>query len=345
VILVANKCDSPELDEHAVEFYSLGYDRLICVSTAHARNKALLMDAVWELLSAAAAEEAPAAEHMKLAIVGRRNAGKSTFVNTLANAERVIVSEVPGTTRDAVDVRFELDGKTFTAIDTAGIRRKRSVQGTVEFYSLKRAEASIRRADVVLLFIDPTAEIGKLEKKLAGLVAQHFKPTVFVVNKWDLVQGVTTGEVAELIHSTIHALPFAPIAFITARTGKNVKSVVNLAQNLFKQASYRVPTGELNRTVAQIVERHQPPIRHNRRPKIFYATQVGVRPPTIVMFCNDPNLFDATYQRYLLSSLRERLPFKEVPLRLFLRSRKEPDSKEVSSRLMAPDTGACHEAT
>jgi GTP-binding protein len=276
---------------------------------------------------------------MKLAIIGRRNVGKSTFINVLARAERVIVSEVPGTTRDAVDVRFELDGKTFMAIDTAGVRRKKSIENDIEFYSLARAERSIRRADVVLLFFDPTQGISKIEKQLAGTVAELYKPCVLVVNKWDLMLPMTTGKYAAILYDQVRALPFAPSVFITASRGKNVKALLNLAQNLYKQANARVSTAELNRVIEQAVTANPAPPRENRQGKIYYATQVGTRPPTVVLFCNSPQLFDSPYQRYLLASLREKLPFQEVPIKLYLRRRHEPDASDSEPRAEATVQG------
>ena len=174
---------------------------------------------------------------MKVAIVGRRNVGKSTFVNTLAQAERMIVSEVPGTTRDSVDVRFELDGKTFVAIDTPGLRRNKSITTDVDFYSMHRAQRSIRRADVVLMFFDPTQRISKVDKQLCDYIAEQYKPCIFVVNKWDLMAGsMPTEKWVTYLHDTFRTMWYVPIAFITGQTGKNVKALLNHAQMLFKQA-------------------------------------------------------------------------------------------------------------
>jgi GTP-binding protein len=268
---------------------------------------------------------------MKLAIVGRRNTGKSTFINSLAQAERMIVSEVPGTTRDSVDVRFERDGQAFIAIDTAGVRRKRSIQTNVEFYSSARAERSIRRADVVLLFLDPKQRISKVDKQLASYILENHKPAIFVVNKWDLMKPMATGEWGEYIRATFPSLEYVPIAFITAKNGKNVQTVLNLAQHLHKQAAARVSTGELNRVLNWALEQQSPPLRQNRRPKIFYGTQVSVHPPTLVLFTNGPELFDKTYLRYLETVFRDHLPFHDVPVKLYLRS-KQRDDKQAASK-------------
>jgi GTP-binding protein len=237
----------------------------------------------------------------------------------------MIVSEVPGTTRDSVDVRFERDGKVLVAIDTAGVRRKGSISSDIEFYSLARAERSIRRADVVLLFHDPRVRVSKVDRQLAGYVLDQHKPAIFVVNKWDLAAGMPTSKFANYLQSIFPNLDYIPIAFITATSGKNVQAVLNLAQNLHKQASARVSTGDLNRVLRQAIEQQAPPLRQNRRPKIFYATQVAANPPTIVLFTNGPELFDNTYQRYLLKTFRDTLPFRDVPIKMYLRHKRRTE--------------------
>jgi GTP-binding protein len=326
IICVANKCDTEAIDPQAAEFYKLGRGKLICVSALQNRGRrelALLIDQ--RLPSAEALEAEPKDVALKLAIVGRRNTGKSTFINSLAEGERVIVSEVPGTTRDSIDVRFERDGLTFVAIDTAGVRKKKSVQNDIEFYSMARAERSIRRADVVLLFFDPRLRVSKVDKQLAEYVLQQHKPAIFVVNKWDLMVPMPTSKMGHYIRATFPSLDFVPIAFITATSGKNVHAVLNLAQHLHKQASGRVSTGDLNRVLRQALTTSPPPMRQNRRPKVYYATQVGTNPPTIVLFTNGPELFDNTYQRYIIKTFRDQLHFNDVPIKLYLRRKHRTD--------------------
>ncbi|MCI0456324.1 MAG: ribosome biogenesis GTPase Der [Gemmataceae bacterium] len=326
IILVANKCDSPEWDSQAAEFYKLGRGKLICVSAQQGRNRKELLAMIHERLPAGAEAPAPAVgEALEIAIVGRRNTGKSTFINALAQQERVIVSEIPGTTRDSIDVRFERDGKVFVAIDTAGVRRKGSIASDIEFYSMARAERTIRRAGVVLLLLDATAEVSKVDKQLAGYILDHHKPAIFVVNKWDLMLPTPTGKMGQYLRSVFPSLDYVPIAFITAKSGKNVYAVLNLAQNLYKQASARVSTGELNKVLRQALDAKPPPLRQNRRPKVFYATQVATNPPTIVLFTNGPELFDNTYQRYLLRTFRDHLPFHDVPIKLYLRHKRREE--------------------
>jgi GTP-binding protein len=244
----------------------------------------------------------------------------------------MIVSEVPGTTRDSVDVQFELDGKTFIAIDTPGLRRSKSVKTDVDFYGARRAERSIRRADVTLMFFDAEDQIGKVDKQLCGYVSDHYKPCIFVVNKWDLLRGrAATEDWANYLHDTFRTMIHVPVAFITGRTGKNIKTLINHAQMLFKQSRQRITTGQLNGLVEKALARHPPPLFHRRRPKIYYAAQVGVQPPTIVMMCNDPGAFTPEYRRYLLSVLRDELPFGEVPIRLYFRKHGQTDQPHRGS--------------
>jgi GTP-binding protein len=327
VILVANKCDQPHQDLHAEEFHRLGRGHLIRVSTTQNRNRDELLQLIVDRLPEPT-EETLAKPRMKLAIVGRRNVGKSTFVNTLSKAERMIVSEVPGTTRDSVDVHFEMDGQSFIAIDTPGLRKRKSQRTDLEFYGSHRAQRSVRRADVVLMFFDATETISKVDKQLMGYVIENHKPCIFVVNKWDQLHGsLPTDRWVRYLRGQFPTLAYAPIAFITGQTGKNVKALLNHATMLFKQARERVSTGVLNRIVRAAVEAHQPPMYQNRRPKIFYATQVATEPPTIVVMCSEPKAFANDYRRYLLNVLRDNLSFGEVPIKLYLQRRQRNEDE------------------
>ena len=321
VVLAVSKVESPRDEATVGEFFQLGLGEPHAVSALQRRGCAELLDAVVGALpEAPAAADEPVA--MRLAIVGRRNVGKSTLVNAIAGEERVIVSERPGTTRDAVDVRFEKDGKTFIAIDTAGVRRKRKIDTSIEFYGFVRAERSLRRADVVLLLLDVADDVVEMDKRLAREIADQVKPCVIVVNKWDLAKGkITTGDYADYLEQVLPLLHYAPVTFITARTGRRIMPTIELAQQLFKQANQRAPTGEVNRALTDAVRRRSPRPRRGRIAKFLYATQVAVAPPTIVVFCNDPGLVTAPYRRYLANALRERLPFPEVPVRLHFRRR------------------------
>ena len=328
ILCVANKTDSEKFDLDADEFYRLGRGKLIRVSAHQKRNRDALMQAILEQLPRVT-ESAPGEPIMKLAIVGRRNAGKSTFVNTLAKAERMIVSEIPGTTRDSVDVRFELDGKAFIAIDTPGLKKKKSIARDIEFYGMHRAQRSVRRADVVLMFFDAAEPISKVDKQLCKYITDQFKPCIFVVNKWDLfAKQLPTEKWVHYLRDTFPTMWYMPIAFITGKTGKNMKALINHARMLHKQAHQRVGTGELNRLLKRALEYHSPPLYRHKRPKIYYATQVGVAPPTIVLICNNPAAFAPDYRRYLLSFFRESLPFGEVPIKLYLHRRSRSDKRD-----------------
>ena len=324
VILVANKADTEKLSQQAGEFFKLGHGEPLCVSADQKLGKGELYDAIVAKLPPDTGELPPADPALKIAIVGRRNAGKSTFINSLAGAERVIVSEVPGTTRDSVDVRFERDGKSYIAIDTAGVRKKAMMDTNIEFYSIHRAQRSIRRADVVLHFFDARHRVGRVDKQLAEYIVEENKPAIFVINKWDLVkESMGTDKMGEYVRAMFPMLEHVPIAFITAQKGKNVLRLLQLAVQLHKQAGIRVSTGDLNRTVRAAIEAAPPPMSGSRQPKIFYATQIGVHPPTIVLFTNGPELFDDTYVRYLTKVLRDSFPFSEVAIKVVLRAKGE----------------------
>jgi len=326
-LLVINKCDSPKLDQEIAEFYGLCDGPTVITSVTGNRNQDELLDAIIANLPPATNEEAAQGEslshepELKLAIVGRRNVGKSTFINQLAETERMIVSEIPGTTRDSVDVRFELDGKAFIAIDTPGVRKRKSLANDVEWYGLVRAKRSIRRADVVLMFFDCTERISRVDKQLVSEIHDEFKPCIFVVNKWDLAPEKSTEKWAEYLMESFAHMRHVPVAFITGQSGRNVKKLINLAQSVYKQSRERVPTGVLNRLVRQAVKNWPPPMRQNRTPRVLFATQVSTEPPTIVLKVNDAVLFDDSWKRYLLGVFREQLPFKEVPLKVYYRSR------------------------
>jgi GTP-binding protein len=325
VLLVANKADTAKFDAQAADFAALGFGEPLVVSALQNRHRDELVAAILERLPPPTDTEPDSAElpEMKLAIVGRRNVGKSTFVNALAREERVITSPVAGTTRDSVDVRFEVDGRAFLAIDTPGLRRTKSRTTDLDFYATHRAERSIRRADVVLLFFDATEPIGKVDKQLADTIAEASKPVVLVVNKWDLYAAdVQRQEWIDYLRDTFRTMPWAPVAFVTATTGRNAKAVIDTAQRLFRQSRERVPTARLNAVLREAVEANPPPADGRGRPvRLFYATQVETAPPTIVISASAPRSVSDPYRRYLLGCFRRSLPFREVPMLLHLRGR------------------------
>ena len=323
VRLIANKVDEPHLGVDLGEFTRLGFGEALPVSAANGSGRWALNDLIKECL-AEVALEAPQDPVMKIAIVGKRNAGKSAFVNALAGEERVIVSEVPGTTRDSVDVRFIKDGRTLVAIDTAGVRKKTKMADDIEFYAFTRMTQSVERADVVLFLLDATFPIGYLDKRLAQQIAAVFKPGIIVINKWDLAKGrANRTEYAEYVAKILPHVAYAPVAFTSATTGRNVASTIDRAGRLFKQSRTRVGTGRLNQVLQKLLEHDAlRATRRRKQPKFFYATQVSTQPPTIVIFVNAPSLVGQKHERFLLNRFRETLPFAQIPIRLLFRARR-----------------------
>ncbi|MCX5663250.1 MAG: ribosome biogenesis GTPase Der [Planctomycetota bacterium] len=334
VIQVANKVDGPSWEVHALDAAKLGFGDTLSVSTKAGSGIRHLMEALWTRLGSRP-DEPPVSPEMKVAIVGRRNAGKSSLVNALAGAPRVIVSEIAGTTRDSVDVRFESDGRIFIAIDTAGIRKRKSWADDVEFYSHNRTEVALRRADVALLLLDATEPVSQVEKQLAGELVEAFKPTVIVVNKWDLVEAKQTpNDYLEYLTQELPMLSFAPLVFISAKNGDGTSDAIAMAFNLHTQASHRETTGKLNALVQKILTERGPSSKLGTIAKIYYISQIETNPPTIAMVVNKPELFEGAYERYLLNRLREELPYSEVPIKLiFSARRRDPD--DVKNRRSA----------
>ena len=367
VVLIANKADGDKHDLALGEFARLGFGTPLGVSATTGRNARNLHDAVVGRLGRRVdwqdVPTAPPTPDVKIAIVGKRNAGKSTLVNAVgrlftdgADSDRVIVSEVAGTTRDSVDVVFEKDGRTMTVIDTAGVRKKRHmVNDDVEFYSYHRAQRSVRRADVVLLLIDSTQKVAEPDKKLAQYVVEQMKPVAIVLNKWDLTRAAAAEdarkngrevprdtelmeEFRDYLDEELPGLSFAPVAFVTASEGRNVAALLDLCRHLHKAAGERVSTGRLNRAVEEALSERTPGGGKGgrRRPKIYYATQVSMHPPHVVLFVNDPDLFAEDYRRFLLNRMRDLLPFEDVPVRLDLRARRRDEQGDAGELRRRP---------
>ena len=324
VIVVANKADSANMFPAAGEFGGLGFGEAICISATNNLNKKILLEEIIERIEHLPAER-PAKKPMKIAVVGKRNVGKSTFVNAIVGSERVIVSETPGTTRDAIDVRFERHGRNYVVIDTAGLRKKSKIASDIEFYSFARAAKSVRRADVVLFMIDSTMPVSQVDKKLAQFITEQYKCCAFVINKWDLAkEQAVTEDYADYLFKVFPSLRYSPIAFTTATDSRNVQSVLDLANELFKQATSQIPTAKLNKAIEMIKSERSVGAKHKAGlPKIYYGTQISTLPVTLLLFVNSPELFDENYRRFFVGRLQQFLPISEVPIRLLIRPRRQ----------------------
>lgn len=342
ILVVANKTDGPKWESHALEAAALGFGEPLIVSAHNNYCRRDFLDRLYEEAGAlpGAREPDPSANsEMKIAIIGKRNAGKSTLVNTLAGEKRVIVSEIAGTTRDSVDVRFQMDGHTFVAIDTAGLRKKKSFENRIEWWAFDRVQRSVDRSDVVLLLIDATEPVSQVDQQLGMLVQKSFRPVILVVNKWDMVEGkagkdgnpINTGDFEVYLRKEMRGLDFAPISFISGDTGLNVKKTIALAFELRQQAQMRAGTGQLNRLLREILEKQGPSSKLGTFAKVLYVAQVAVSPPTIVAVVNRPELFTPGYQRFLLNRFREELPYPEVPIKLIIRARKRANLEDLLS--------------
>ena len=328
-IVVANKVDSRSWESHGHEAAALGLGEVICVSSTSGHGIGLLSDMLWERLDEVG-EVVQQEDELRLSIVGKRNAGKSSFINALAGENRVIVSEIAGTTRDAVDVQFEINGKIMTAIDTAGVRKQKSFSDDIEFYAYRRMLNSIRRSDVSMLMIDATTRVSQVDKKLSTELQRQFKPTVIVVNKWDLVEDdLTPEDYLEYLTKELRGLDYAPIAFISAHESEGIEDAVAMAFNLKEQSLHRVSTGKLNNLMREILKNRGPSSRLGTVAKLLFVSQIGISPPTIAIVVNEPEMFEGQYERYLMNRLREELPFSEVPIRLLFTKRQRKSLEEL----------------
>ncbi|MEL6797202.1 MAG: ribosome biogenesis GTPase Der, partial [Planctomycetota bacterium] len=340
VVVVGTKTDGPKWEVHGYELSALGFGEPLMISSMNNYFRRDFLDKLYELVPDVKMEpDEKRSSDLKLAIVGKRNAGKSTLINQLAGEERVIVSEIAGTTRDAVDVRFDFGDRSITAIDTAGLRKKSSFSGRVEWWALDRLEKSLNRADVALFMVDATERLSHVDDQLAKMVIEAGTPAVVVINKWDIAGGtigkkgrpVTPEDYEEYLRKHLRGLGFAPMAFMSAQEGTNVEGVIDLAFEMAEQGRTRVGTGELNRLIGRLMETRGPSNKLGLRAKIYYAAQTGTRPPTITMVVNDPTMFTPMYQRFLMNRFREELPFGEVPIRLRIKGRKRDGKGKAKS--------------
>ena len=329
IILGVNKIDSiGELPLGFYEFYELGLDDPIAVSSVHGTGTGDILDKILELSPVADEPDEEDDDSIKIAVIGKPNAGKSSIVNKFLGEERMIVSDVAGTTRDAIDNHLENEYGKFTLIDTAGMRRKSKVIDKIEKYSVIRAHEAVERADVCLIMIDGSEGITEQDEKIAGIAHDSGKASIIVVNKWDAVEkdNDTVRDFTIKIRESLAFMPYAPILFVSAKTGQRLNKIFEAVIAVANENSKRVTTGMLNDVLSDAQTRVQPPTDRGKRLKIYYMTQSGIKPPTFVFFVNNAELFHFSYQRYLENQLREAFGFNGTPIKLIIRQK--GDDKE-----------------
>lgn len=324
ILLVVNKLDNNE--QHLLyDFYELGLGEPIGISAGQAKGLGDVLDEIVKLTGKYEAEEKE--EALKIAVVGKPNAGKSSLVNKLLGYDRVIVSDIAGTTRDAIDTRIKIGDKEYILIDTAGIRRKRSVEEDLEQYSVMRSLGAVRRADVCLIVIDSSEELSEQDVKIAGYVHEQGKPSVVVMNKWDVVEKdtYTIEKYNRKLKEELKFMDYFIPTYVSAKTGKRVDNLIKLAERAYENASRRISTGLLNDVLREAILTNEPPSKNGKRLKIYYVTEVSANPPTFVIFVNDDTLMHFSYRRYLENALRRSFDFEGTPVRLIIRNKNEKD--------------------
>ncbi len=324
VVVAVNKIDNYMREaENILEFYSLGFEDVVGISAEHKINLGDLLDTVTGKF--AEKKEQEREEGLKIAVLGRPNAGKSSLVNKLLNEERSIVSDIAGTTRDAIDSSLKYKEETYTLIDTAGIRRKSKVEDAIEYYSVLRAIKSIKRADVCVLMLDATELLTEQDKRVAGLIYDERKPIIIAVNKWDLIEKDNTSvkKFTELVKAELPFLSYAPVVTISALTGKRTVNILEQAKFIAGEYHKKITTGLLNQVLAEMIAQNPVPTRKGRAVKINYATQVSQAPPKFVFFSNNPELVHFSYQRYIENKLREYFGFEGCPIEIVFNKKNE----------------------
>ena len=325
VVLAVNKVDNPaKFGNDVYEFYNLGLGEPYGISALHGYGVGELLDAAYEYFPPADEEEEDA-DRIRVALIGKPNVGKSSLLNRVLGEERVIVSNIAGTTRDSVDADVDNAHGKFTFIDTAGIRKKSKVDEKIEKFSVMRSLLAVERADVCVIMIDATEGVTEQDTKVAGEAHNAGKACIIVVNKWDLVEkdGSTMKEYTLRVREGLAYMPYAPVLFISAQTGQRVDKLFSLIHEVYEQNHMRIPTGRLNAILAEATARVQPPTDKGRRLRIFYMTQASTCPPTFVCFCNDARLFHFSYQRYLENQIREVFGLTGTPVRMVIRERSD----------------------
>jgi len=327
VLVAVNKVDNPgEPPTDIYEFYNLGMGEIYPISSIHGLGIGELLDAVYEHFPASGETDADD-DAVKVAVIGKPNAGKSSLINRILGEERVIVSDIPGTTRDAIDTLYETNGKRYLFIDTAGIRRKSKVDEEIEKYSVLRAWTAVDRADVCIIMIDAQDGVTEQDTRIAGYAHEQGKACIIAVNKWDLI-GKQTGTLEKYkkkVAEDLEYMSYAPIVFISAKTGQRVDRLLELIDYVFDQASLRIQTGVLNDVLNEAIAMVQPPSDKGKRLKIYYMTQTGVRPPSFVLFVNDAELMHYSYERYLKNTLRSNFGFEGTPIWFTIREKGEKE--------------------
>ncbi|MBK6429349.1 MAG: ribosome biogenesis GTPase Der [Anaerolineae bacterium] len=329
VVLCANKADNAERRQAAVEFWELGLGEPLAVSAIHGTGTGDLLDAIVELLPPAVEEVTD--DSIRIGIVGRPNVGKSSLLNALLGHDRAIVSELPGSTRDAIDTALTYEGQTITLIDTAGIRRRGKVEVGIEKYSVLRALKAIERADVVLLLVDAVEKVTAQDTHVAGFILEEHKSAVVIVNKWDAIEKDehTMNEYRDQMRGELRFMDYVPVIFISAKTHQRVNTVLPTALRVVQARRLRITTGELNRLLRSAVDANQPRFKGGRRLRFYFATQASINPPTFVIFVNDPELLHFSYERYLENQIRAQYPFEGTPIKLVFRGKVGADDAEV----------------
>lgn len=329
IILVVNKVDSiGAVPFEFYEFYELGFEREpIALSSIHGTGSGDLLDAIIEECDFSDADDSDEGI-INVAVIGKPNAGKSSIINRMCGEERMIVSDIAGTTRDAVDTRVENDHGVFNFIDTAGIRRKSKVEDRIEKFSVLRANMAVERADVCLIMIDAGDGITEQDEKIAGIAHDAGKASIIVVNKWDSIEkeNSTVNNFNTKIKTALSYMTYAPIVYVSAKTGQRVANIYPMIKNAYMEASRRITTGMLNDLLNDAMTRVQPPSDKGKRLKIYYMTQVSANPPTFVIFCNSEELFHFSYRRYIENCLRDAFGFEGTPIKIIIRQKGEDSS-------------------